>query len=331
MTAYRLYGSETSPYSLKVRACLRYKNVGFEWITRTAATEEEFQANAQAPTVPLLIFPNRPASQDSTLMLSALEADLPDPSATPQDPACQAIAMALEDYGDEWLNKAMFRQRWGDMPDRAAAASRLLVQLFGKNKPKDRQKAEQQIAERMAGRLPLIGASDENAVILKASFHRFARLLNAHLSEHLFLFGGRPSIADFALAGQLQQLLMDPTPGAWLRERAPFVTAWCEFMQAPKAGGPFKSLEELEKTLLPLIRDEVAKTFLPWAAANSASASRRRKKFSVTLEDGIFEQATQRHAAKSFKQMKKMVSKAADGHAPLEAFLKAAGADAYLG
>lgn len=330
MTAYRLYGAQTSPYSLKVRACLRYKNVGFEWITRSAATEDEFQGHARAPTVPLLVFPNRPVSQDSTLMLAALEADIPEPSAMPDDLACQAIAAVLEDYADEWLNKAMFRQRWGQMPDRAAAASRLLVQLFGRNVPKDREKAERQISSRMMDRLILVGADDNNQTILKSSFHRFARLLNAHLKDHLFLFGGKPSAADFALAGQLQQLLMDPTPGEWLRERAPFVTAWCEFMEDPKAGGPFKTLAEVEKTLLPLIRDEVARTFLPWAAANNASASRRRKKFSVTLEDGIFEQSTQRFAAKSFKDVKKRVAKATETSKALELFLGEANAKSFL-
>lgn len=330
MTAYRLYGAQTSPYSLKVRACLRYKNVGFEWITRSAATEDEFQGHARAPTVPLLVFPNRPVSQDSTLMLAALEADIPEPSTMPEDPACQAIAAVLEDYADEWLNKAMFQHRWGQMPDRAAAASRLLVQLFGRNVPKDRQKVERQISSRMMDRLVLVGAAEENKTILKSSFHRFARLLNAHLKEHLFLFGGKPSAADFALAGQLQQLLMDPTPGDWLRDRAPFVTAWCEFMDDPKAGGPFKALADVEETLLPLIRDEVAMTFLPWAAANGASASRRRKKFSVTLEDGIFEQSTQRFAAKSFKDVKKKVEKLASQSLQLETFLGAANAKSFL-
>ena len=43
MTAYRLFGAETSPYSLKVRSFLRYKGVDFEWIGRSKATDEELQ------------------------------------------------------------------------------------------------------------------------------------------------------------------------------------------------------------------------------------------------------------------------------------------------
>ena len=34
MTAYRLFGAETSPYSVKVRSFLKYKGVEFEWIGR---------------------------------------------------------------------------------------------------------------------------------------------------------------------------------------------------------------------------------------------------------------------------------------------------------
>ncbi|MEL6781861.1 MAG: glutathione S-transferase family protein [Pseudomonadota bacterium] len=330
MTAYRLFGAETSPYSLKVRSYLRYKDIGFEWIPRSAATEEEFRAHASAPTVPLLIFPNRPASQDSTAMLLALQTDHKEPESVPDDPACEALALILEDYADEWLNKAMFRCRWGDMPDKRHAAGRVLNQLFAGKTPRDRKKAENQIMDSMAARLPLVGADEGNAGTLKESFHRFAKLLDAHLQEHLFLFGGKPSIADFALAGQLQQLLMDPTPGEWLRERAPFVTAWCEFMEDPKAGAPFKSLPELESTLLPIFQDEVSRTFLPWAAANAASASRRKKAFSVTLDDGMFEQSTQRYAAKSFKEMKKKVARLAKKADTLQSFLDTAGAKVIL-
>ncbi|MEQ9314933.1 MAG: glutathione S-transferase N-terminal domain-containing protein, partial [Henriciella sp.] len=70
MTAYRLFGADTSPYSLKVRSFLKYKGVDFEWIGRSAATEEEFQSFAKVPTVPLLVSPNKAPNQDSTDILS---------------------------------------------------------------------------------------------------------------------------------------------------------------------------------------------------------------------------------------------------------------------
>lgn len=77
MQAYRLFGAETSPYSLKVRSFLRYKGVDFEWITRSRDTETDFRALARLATVPLLVSPDRPVSQESTRMLFALEACIP--------------------------------------------------------------------------------------------------------------------------------------------------------------------------------------------------------------------------------------------------------------
>lgn len=329
MSTYRLFGAETSPYSLKVRSFLRYKGIDFEWIGRSKETEAAFREFARLPTVPLLVFPARPPSQDTTAMLAALEADHAEPSTIPDDPACAALALILEDYADEWLNKCMFQQRWGQMPDKKTAALRVLTQLNGGKTPRTRKKAMAQIAERMSEKLELVGAQSENWETLQTSARRFILRLNSHLEKHLFLFGGRPSAADFALAGQLQQMLLDPTPGEWMRERAPFVTAWCEFMEEPRAGGPFLPLDELSDTLIALFSGEISKTYLPWAAANMASASRRKKRFSVTLEDGLFEQSTQRYAALAFRTIKKALKAQAETES-LAAFLGEAEAQNYF-
>ena len=68
-------------------------------------------------------------------------------------------------------------------------------------------------------------------------------------------------------------------------------------MDAPSPGGPFAPLEDLSETLLPLLRDEVAATYLPWAVQNSGNVTKRRKIVSVELDDGAFAQSTQRYAS----------------------------------
>ena len=324
MADYQLFGAETSPYSLKVRAALRYKGIAFDWVARSVETEAAFRAIATVPTVPLLVAPDAPPSQESSAILARLDAAHPEPSMVPDDPACAALALLLEDYGDEWLNKAVFQERWSQSPDREAAAHRVLDQLYDGNPPGDRAEAERAIARRMADRLELVGAGGTNGDILRGSFHRFAERLNDHLKETLFIFGGRPSVADFAIAGQLQQLLSDPTPGEWLRDRAPFVTAWCEFMEAPAPGAPFMALNALEPTLSALLRDEIAYTYLPWAGANAESSARRRKKVTVEIDGEPYRQSTQRHAAKTFKSVRQALQ--AHDEAPgLAEFLEKAG------
>lgn len=329
MTAYRLFGAETSPYSVKVRSFLRYKGVDFEWIGRSKANEEEFAALARVPTVPLLLSPNRPANQDSTSILATVEADHAEPSAVPDDPACAALALILEDFADEWLNKLMFFNRWGQRPDREAAGDRTMEQLFDGNLPRAKKKTRDQIVKRMRDRLPLVGVEKKNEKVLKPSFERFFTLLNAHLEKSLFLFGGRPSAADFALAGQVAQLLMDPTPGDWLRAQAPFVTAWSEFMEAPKAGGPFQPLGELEDTLLPLFKDEIAVTYLPWAKANMEAAEGKADRVSVKLDRKVYEQVAQHYAARAFRSVTKAVKKAKSAPGLSEFLDKAGAADLF--
>ncbi|MFN3312854.1 MAG: glutathione S-transferase family protein [Hyphomonas sp.] len=329
MAGYRLFGAETSPYSLKVRSALRFKGLDFEWIARTASNEAAFRELAATPTVPLLIAPDGTANQDSTEILAALETGHAEPPAQPDDAALAAISLILEEYADEWLNKAMFQQRWGQLPDRDAAALRVLVQLNGGKRPRAYKAATTQIAGRMTARLPLVGADPDNAVTLETSFRRFALRLNTHLKDHLFIFGGHPSAADFAIAAQYQQMLTDPTPAAWLTDHAPFVVAWCGHMDDPKASGPYADLETLRPTLLPLFDGEVSNTFLPWAKANTASALRGKKRFSVTLDDGLFEQTTQIYAGRSFHSLRER-TEAAKESPGLADFLNDSGAAPFF-
>jgi glutathione S-transferase len=329
MSAYRLFGAQTSPYSLKVRSFLRYKKLPFDWVERSGASQDEFATNAPTPSIPLLISPQNEASQDSTAILARLDALHPEPPGQPLDPGLAALSLLIEDYADEWVNKLMFHYRWSASPDREGAAERVLEQLMQGRKPKDRAGALRQIMERMGDRLPLVGADAVNAPVLKASFRRLVTLLNAHLQEHLCLFGGHPCIADFALAAQLSQMLADPTPAEILHSEGPFVTAWCEFMESPTAGAPFADLPALMPTLLPLLRDEVCAAWLPWAASNTQGTARRRKVTAVDLADGTFSQTTQRYAGLSFKAVKASLAKVKERSA-LDTLIEGAGARGYL-
>ncbi|MEM0986269.1 MAG: glutathione S-transferase family protein [Pseudomonadota bacterium] len=324
MADYKLFGAETSPYSIKVRSALRYKGASFDWIPRSRATEADFRALATSPTIPLLVAPGRPASQDSTAMLAALEADKPDPVTVPEDPACAALALVLEDYGDEWLNKAMFHERWSGTPDREAAALRLLTQMLGEPLPEEAPKLQAEIAESMASRLDQIGAGPKNAKVIKGAFQRFAELLNDHLKDRLFIFGGRPTAADFSIAAQLRQMLDDPSPSEWLRDRAPFVVAWCDFMDAPKANGPFEPLDDLKPTLLPIFAKEIAKTYLTWSPANAAAHAAGETAVKVKIDRRNYEQPVQVYAARAFTAVKGAMQTVLSESDPLTAFCKKA-------
>ena len=50
---YRIIGAEESPYSVKVRAYFRYKEIPHEWLSRPDASDL-FDKHARLPLVPLV-------------------------------------------------------------------------------------------------------------------------------------------------------------------------------------------------------------------------------------------------------------------------------------
>lgn len=307
MTApYRLYGAELSPYSLKVRSYLRYKRLAHEWIERTHARSDEFSRYAKVPLIPVLVGADESVLQDSTPALERLEQSTPDPSITPDDPALAFLSALIEDYADEWVNKAMFHYRWSYEADQTSAASRIVdAMLRDHDGEVDRSAIEAQVRERMIGRLGFVGSNAETGPVIEQSFRRMLALLEAHLTGRSFLFGGRPALADFGLAAQLQQLLSDPTAGAILRNDAPKVAAYAERMQAPDSDGDFETLEALRPTLTPFLEEEVAGRYLAWAEANAQAMRADEGTLSVELHGRLFQQTPQRYAAKAFGEIRR--------------------------
>src|SRR5258708_13968024 len=98
MSNYRIFGSELSPYSVKVRSYFRYKGLPHEWIPRSPAVQAEFQKYAKLPLVPLVVTPEGEGVQDSTPILDRPEATRREPPAVPADPALPSIPPLRHDY-----------------------------------------------------------------------------------------------------------------------------------------------------------------------------------------------------------------------------------------
>src|SRR5689334_8255742 len=269
---YRLFGAETSAYSTKMRSYLKYKGVAFDWQPRTAENEAEIRSLSRFATLPVLVTASGFAVHDTTPMIEALEADSPEPSATPADPALAFLACVLEEYADTWLAKAAYHYRWTRKKDQRLAAARAIDDYYPNGAPEDRKAAEDLAIENMLAQLRVMGLEGELGEATEKSFKRLVKLLDDHLRKHLCIFGGRPSIADFAIAGQLIQMMKDPTPAKIIEKDGEFVAKWCEFMAAPTASGPFAALDDLKETLAPLFADDLAQFFLPWAAENLESS-----------------------------------------------------------
>jgi len=325
---YRLYGADLSPYSVKVRQILRFKGIEHEWLPRSQARQAEFARFAKLPLIPVLVGADDYSLQDSTPIAETLERRYPEPSITPDDPALAFLSAMLEDYGDEWVNKVMFHYRWTYPADQESAARRIVDTMLDGATVPDRAGVEASVRSRMTQRLHFVGSSAETTPVIEASYERLLRLLETHLASRKFIFGARPALADFSLAGQLGQLASDPTPGALLSSRAPKVAAWLKRMDDATVEGPFETLDALAATLGALLREEVAGAYLPWMAANAAAAAEGAD-VSVDLPGGRFTQKPQKYAARAFTEVRGRRAMVASD-AGLAALLCETGCDRWL-
>jgi len=325
----RLFGSELSPYSVKVRSYLRYKRIPHRWVVRDSTTLAEFQRHARLPLIPLVLAPDGTAMQDSTPIIDALEARHPEPSIHPAEPALAFLSALIEEYADEWGNKPMFHYRWFYEPDQASAAERIARETMPGATAEALGGACEMIRQRMVPRLSFVGSSAQTKDLIEGSFRRQLAILEAHLARRRYLFGDRPALADFGLFAQLYQCSTDPTPGALMRQRAPGVLDWVARMLEPRAEGEFESWPRLEPTLAPLLRDEVGAVFFPWTLANARALAGGEKEFTVELGGRPFSEETQRYHAKSLGALRARYAAVAD-RSTLDPTLRATGCFAAL-
>src|SRR5579863_1402985 len=107
MHPLKLVGGYGSPYSRKMRAILRYRQIPFRWIMRGSSADVGIPPVPVA-LIPVLVFSGRngvgdESMIDSTFQIKRLDSMFTERSIIPHDPALAFLHAILEDYGDEWL------------------------------------------------------------------------------------------------------------------------------------------------------------------------------------------------------------------------------------
>jgi glutathione S-transferase len=325
---YRIFGSEMSPYSVKVRSYFRFKGIAHQWISRTAETEGEYKRFARLPIVPTVATPDEEGLQDSTPIIERVEALHPDLSIHPGDPALRFLSELVEEFGDEWGNKLMFHHRWFAEVDALASAQTLAWLSLPRGDATDIAERAKMIRERMSGRGHFVGSSPANAPLITAYYIELVDLVEAHLAPRPYLFGARPAFADFGLGGQLYECSVDPTCGAIMRGRGPRVLDWCHRMMEPRLDGAFENWSTLEPTLRPILA-YIGRYFLPWSTANDKALEVGEGSFTVDLPGGAYAQPPQKYHARSLAALRAKFAEAREAPG-LAAILAEAGCLEYL-
>ncbi|MFL0355695.1 glutathione S-transferase family protein [Erythrobacter sp. GH1-10] len=322
------FGNPSSPYSRKMLALLRYRHIPHSVMWGSPASAPEGYPRPKVGLLPTFYFPTEDngleAMVDSTPIAQRLEREYPGRSAMPADPELAFYAALLEDYADEWLTKPMFHYRWHHSADREHAGRFLAFTSDTTLEGETADAAAGAFTKRQFERLYVVGSNVRTANAIEASYRRFVTLLDGLLAKRHFMLGDRPSIADFAIYGQLTQLgLVDPTPRATLLEHAPRLEAWI-WMTDDLAGlkpepGDWMSASAAREELAPLI-GEIARTYLPVLIANARAVTNQEQVFTTEVCGSEWTQPTFSYHAKCLSELRA-------GFAALPANAKSAASD----
>jgi glutathione S-transferase len=320
-------GAPGSPYTRKMLALLRYRHIPYELLIGDQSTAENLP-KAKVGLLPTFYLPNNEgkleAVVDSTPLIRRFEQDFAGRETIPSDPVVSFINYLLEDYGDEWLTKAMFHYRWHFDAD-IEKAGKILPRWRGLNESsQDLDKLQAYVAERQITRLYVVGSNDITAPVIEDSYVRFLEIFDQIVEKQTFIFGSRPSSADFAIYAQLTQLAkFDPTPAKICLDKAPRVYAWTDVVDDlsgnPADADGFIGRDELGDVLGDLLT-EVGRTYVPALLANAQAMVKGEEQMETTIDGRQWVQPTFPYQAKCLQWIRAMFNELSEAD---QAFVQA--------
>ena len=196
MTKTRIIGPAVSPFVVKTLAAADYKGFAYEH-SEYVGIRELGKYNSTTGKVPVALFDGE-AVYDSTLILRRFDEIHSEKPLVSSDPTVASQQRILEDWADESLYWNMMAFRWHDKNEHRTIAQNARfvpapVRLFAK--PMLRRLVGRQTRAQGMGRLPYdmlvgeLGKRLDDLVVL--------------LTQHPFFCSDKPSIADFAIYGQV--------------------------------------------------------------------------------------------------------------------------------
>lgn len=300
---YTLYGALGSPYSMKMRAVLRYRRLPHRWRHGTEA--QSAQGKVKAPVIPILEYPDGHFANDSTPLIYDLERRHRDRSIVPPDPARAFLAHLIEDFADEWLTKAMFGYRWLREVDQVQVSRWLAFDRMTGGGIVQSQAAAEIFRARQVGRMEIVGCTEANFPLIEASTRAVLAALEAHVTDRHCLFGTRPSLAEFGLYGQVSQLGADPTPEAMLRRDYPYVLRW--LLHIDDMSGIEGDWDAPEAPLAPAataLLAVIGSVYSPFLLGNAAALAAGAESFEFDAMGHRYRQGTFKYQAKCLADLR---------------------------
>ncbi|OFE13090.1 glutathione S-transferase [Pseudohongiella acticola] len=250
-----LYGVPHSLYTGVVRCYLRTQGIAYiERPTSHPDFAQRIMPTIGRSIIPVVMLPDGRIIQDSVDIIDHFEQCRVPWPAYPDGPLHRILAIIVQYYGSQAMLRHAMHYRWSYLGQQEA----FLRDAFAAGSGHD---MAEKIMTRMQSYLPQLGITETSIPVIEHSFESLLDILEHHFREHPYLFGGRPSVADYGLIGPMfAHLGRDPVPSDLMKRRAPRVFRWVERMTAPRLDAPeftqygtdYYANDSLPETLTPL-------------------------------------------------------------------------------
>ena len=249
----------------------------------------------------------------------------------PDDPALALLDFLIEDYADEWVTKMMFHYRWA-IQENVENANKLLPRWNMDLPESVCGDFPDTFGKRQIGRLYVVGSNPQTAPIIEASYLRLIDILERHFRAQRFCLGRRPGSGDFALMGQLSQLVgVEPTSQALARASAPRVITWCDNVEDLSGmevdREDWMARDAVPDTLRELL-GEIGRSYAPFLLANAEALEEGREEVQATLDGALWTQVPFKYQGKCLQWLREAYGELADAdRAAVDAALAGSGCE----
>jgi glutathione S-transferase len=276
-----VHGLTVSYFTRKVTGYLDYK--GIPWrLQPSIGVNLEARAAGWNGGIPVVTTPEGEMMWDSTAVILHIENRYPQPAVLPPDPTLGFLAHVLDDFSDEWFYRHAVGTRWL-YEENTASGSWDIAREGSLELPGPIEATRRLVTEAMTACLPRLGVTRENiGAWVNESLLPWQRALAAHVQEHAYLLGARPSLADFAFfGGNAAHFVNDPVCRRMTEEAGQAVVAHTHALMTPRnrTFGDWFNVDDLPDTLIALLA-EAGRHYLPWVAEATTAGSA-----TVTFDD----------------------------------------------
>jgi glutathione S-transferase len=306
-----LKGMPGSPYTRKMLAYMRFRHLQYQLFIGNQSNQHNLP-EAKVNLLPTFYLPDSEgqieAVVDSTPLIRRFEAAFDGRQTIPDNPVMGFLNFLVEDYADEWLTKAMFHYRWYYEAD-IEMAGKILPRWSNIQAPEaELNKLSHWVSERQIARLYVVGSNDTTAPVIEASYKRFLKVMDELIQKQKFVFGHRPSSADFGIYAQLTQLAkFDPTPSATCLAEAPRVLAWTDLVDDLSGNSAesddWLTVENYDAGLQGLLK-EIGRTYAPFLLANAAALDSGAQQVETTIDGQPWVQPVFAYQAKCLMEIR---------------------------